>query len=114
MQIQAFAAKQAKSQLSLFQYSEPELGPFDLLLEITHCGLCHSDIHLIDNDWNRSTYPLVPGHEVVGIVRKKGPSAEYNIGDRVGVSWLYSSCLSCSTCLEGNNQLCPQKKTTCL
>jgi len=114
MQIHAYAAKAPKSQLAPFTYEVGELGPFDVLLEISHCGLCHSDIHLIDNDWNRTVYPLVPGHEVVGRIVQKGKLVELPLGARVGVSWLHSSCLQCPTCLSGDNQVCPQKKNTCI
>ncbi|HEY4254896.1 MAG TPA: NAD(P)-dependent alcohol dehydrogenase [Chlamydiales bacterium] len=114
MNIHAQAALAPSSQLFPFAYAEPSLGPFDVLIEITHCGLCHSDIHLIDDAWKRSIYPLVPGHEVVGNVIKRGASVSLPIGARVGASWLYSACLECSTCLSGENQLCPSKKTMCI
>jgi uncharacterized zinc-type alcohol dehydrogenase-like protein len=114
MEIHAQAALAPSSKLFPFAYAEPELGPFDVLLEITHCGLCHSDIHLIDDAWKRSIYPLVPGHEVVGKIIKRGASVTLPIEARVGASWLYSSCLECPTCLSGENQLCPSKKTMCI
>ncbi len=114
MQIHAYAAKAPKAQLVPFSYTADKLGPFEVLLEITHCGLCHSDIHLIDNAWNRTVYPLVPGHEVVGKIVQKGALVELPLGLRVGVSWLYSSCLACPTCFSGDNQVCPQKKNTCI
>lgn len=114
MAIQAFAAKAAKNRLETFSYSVSDLKPFEVLIEITHCGLCHSDIHLIDNDWKSSIYPLVPGHEVVGTITQKGTEVSWPLGARVGVSWLYSSCLECPTCLSGENQVCPKRKATCI
>jgi uncharacterized zinc-type alcohol dehydrogenase-like protein len=114
MKIHAYAAMGPREALKPFTYDAPPLGPFEILIKVSHCGLCHSDIHLIDNDWKRSKYPLVPGHEVIGAVAKKGPAVEHlPIGARVGVSWLRSACLSCATCLEGDTNICPQKSTTC-
>lgn len=114
MTIYAFAASSPKGALQSFSYPEPILGPFEVLIEITHCGICYSDIHLIDNDWKRSIYPLVPGHEVIGVLIKKGSEVTLPLGERVGVSWLFSSCLQCPTCLSGREQICPTKKATCI
>ena len=72
MKIRGYAALKAKEKLVPFTYEQPHLGPYDILIQITHTGLCHSDIHLIDDDWQRSAYPLVPGHEIIGIIVKKG------------------------------------------
>lgn len=114
MKIHAYAAMGPAKLLQPFIYDAPSLGPFDLLLKVSHCGLCHSDIHLIDDDWKRSKYPLVPGHEVVGAIVKMGDGVQnLKVGRRVGVSWLRSACLSCPTCLEGDTNICPQKSTTC-
>ena len=112
--IKAFAAKSKKDQLLPFSYEVKTLKPYEVLIDITHCGICHSDIHLIDDDWQRSIYPLVPGHEVVGKIVEVGTMARLKIGDRVGVSWLYSSCLECPTCLSGDTQVCPDRKATCI
>ncbi len=81
---------------------------------MTHCGLCHSDLHLIDNDWGKSTYPLVPGHEVVGKIVKKGTDVPLPLGARVGVSWYLSACLECAACLKEDTQACPKKIATCI
>jgi uncharacterized zinc-type alcohol dehydrogenase-like protein len=114
MVIRAFSAKKAGQKLEPFTYPIPVLGPFEVLIDITHCGLCYSDVHLIDDDWKRSVYPLVPGHEVVGKIVQKGSEVKRELGTRVGVSWLYSSCLECPTCLLGETQVCPQRKATCI
>ncbi|MES2121572.1 MAG: NAD(P)-dependent alcohol dehydrogenase [Chlamydiota bacterium] len=114
MNIQAFAATAPKNLLEAFSYPEPDLAPTEVLIEVTHCGLCHSDIHLIDNDWKRSIYPLVPGHEVIGKIVKKGSQVSFPLGARVGCSWFFSSCLDCSTCLSGDNQFCAKRKATCI
>ena len=70
--IHAYAAREACGALASFDYEAGALGPHEVEIEITHCGICHSDLHLIDNDWLTSKYPLVPGHEVVGTVARKG------------------------------------------
>jgi uncharacterized zinc-type alcohol dehydrogenase-like protein len=112
--IEAYAALSTKDQLQPFTYAVKELKPYEVLIEVTHCGICHSDIHLIDDDWQRSIYPLVAGHEVVGKIVEIGSMANIKMHERVGVSWLYSSCLECPTCLSGNNHVCPDRKATCI
>ena len=115
MIIQAYAANKAKQILKPFIYKKPKLGPYSVEIVISHCGICHSDIHLIDNDWKISTYPLVPGHEIIGHVVKKGALVTgVKKGDRVGVSWQRSSCLHCDECLSGNDNTCLQKEATCV
>jgi len=101
--------------LSLFTYESEPLGPYDIALEITHCGICHSDLHLIENDWNFSEYPLVPGHEIVGIVREKGELVDHlKIGERAGIGWQGRSCMSCEWCLTGDENLCEAQEGTCV
>ena len=74
---------------------------------MTHCGLCHTDIHMQNNDWGISNYPLVPGHEGVGIVAKLGDACcRLKVGDRVGITWIRNSCKSCGACAEGRENLC--------
>lgn len=114
MKIHALAAMGPKEPLSPFSYDAAELGAFEILIKVTHCGLCHSDVHLIDDDWKRSKYPLVPGHEIVGTISKMGKNVDHlKLGERVGVSWVRSACLACTSCLEGDTNICPQKTTTC-
>ncbi len=113
MTIHAFAAKTLKARLEPFSYPEPALGPYDVLIDITHCGLCHSDLHLIDNDWKKSVYPLIPGHEVIGTISKKGSAVQLSVGTRVGVSWQHSACLECSSCLTADTHFCPKRIATC-
>lgn len=114
MKIHAYAALEPRQPLRPFTYEMGSLKPHEILIKITHCGLCHSDIHLIDDDWKRSIYPLVPGHEIIGTVTKKGAETEsVKMGDRVGVSWNRSACLACPLCFEGDTNICPQKTTTC-
>lgn len=114
MLIKGYAAYSAKEKLKSFEYKADALSPYDVVVEITHSGICHSDIHLIDDDWNRSIYPLVPGHEVVGKIVEKGSQVDLKLNARVGISWLHSSCLKCQTCLSGENHICPDRKATCI
>jgi uncharacterized zinc-type alcohol dehydrogenase-like protein len=112
--IQAFAAPRAKEALASHAYEPAALGPFDVEVEISHCGICHSDLHLIDNDWSSSTYPLVPGHEIVGTVAAAGAECPLAIGQRVGIGWQRSACLDCEQCRAGFENLCARAEATCV
>jgi alcohol/geraniol dehydrogenase (NADP+) len=115
MHIHAFAARGPRSILHPFDYELRELGPYKIDIEVSHCGVCHSDIHLIDNDWNISHYPLVAGHEIVGSVRATGVEVKrLSVGQRVGVGWQSGSCLHCEWCLNGCENLCQNKVLTCV
>ncbi len=91
---------------------EPSYG--DLLIKVTACGVCHSDLHAVDGDWTPPpTLPLIPGHEVAGTVVKLGPGVSgFVSGDNVGVPWLYSSCGSCEFCLAGMETICKSAEAT--
>jgi uncharacterized zinc-type alcohol dehydrogenase-like protein len=110
----AFAALAAKQPLVSYQYEPPPLRPQDVEIEISHCGVCHSDLHLIDNDWSSSVYPLVPGHEIVGTVASVGSECNLVPGQRVGVGWQRSACLECDFCHAGEENLCPSQEATCV
>jgi len=115
MTICCYAAKEPQGQLQSFQYEPEPLGSHEVEVKITHCGICHSDIHLIDNDWSISDYPLVPGHEIVGTVESFGPEvAGFAHGQRVGIGWQRSACLECDYCIRGLENLCPKMKATCV
>ncbi|MGZ8886460.1 MAG: NAD(P)-dependent alcohol dehydrogenase [Halobacteriota archaeon] len=115
MDIHAFAALGPGAALHPFDYELRELRPYEIDIEVSHCGVCHSDIHLIDNDWNISHYPLVPGHEIVGAVRATGVKVKrLSVGKRVGVGWQSGSCLRCEWCLNGYENLCRNKVLTCV
>ncbi|MCM2282186.1 MAG: NAD(P)-dependent alcohol dehydrogenase [Bdellovibrionaceae bacterium] len=115
MKVEAFAAPSARSALQPWSYDPAPLGPEDIEIRISHCGICHSDIHLIDDDWKVSRYPLVPGHEIVGHVASVGPAVRHlRIGDRVGVGWLRGACLNCEACRRGEENLCPNGQATCV
>jgi uncharacterized zinc-type alcohol dehydrogenase-like protein len=113
--VDAFAALEAGASLAPFDYEPAALGPHDVEIEIMHCGICHSDIHLIDNDWQTSHFPLVPGHEVVGTVAQKGSLVTHlELGSRVGVGWQAGSCLECEWCERGDENLCERIVETCV
>ncbi len=115
MIIQGYAAHQARENLKPFSYTPNALAPNDVLINITHCGICHSDVHLIDNDWKCSSYPFIPGHEIVGMVEAVGNAVGHlKQGQRVGVGWQAGSCLNCEFCLGGHDNLCAQSKATCV
>ncbi len=109
MRVNAYAALERGQNLTAWGYESEGLKPNEVLLRVLACGLCHSDVHMIQNDWDTSTYPLVPGHEVVGEVRENGSSFNHlKIGQRVGVGWQRSACLHCRDCLRGNENLCTE------
>lgn len=103
----AYAAIEPGGSLSPFSYDPGEIGYDEVDIKIDRCGLCHSDLSMINNDWRRSEYPLVPGHEIVGTVSAKGEGVKsLEIGTHVGVGWTSHSCLHCSPCLSGRHQRC--------
>ncbi len=87
----------------------------DVELRVTHCGICHTDLHLINNDFGLSSYPLVPGHEIVGVVSDVGDQVtQLRAGQRMGVGWLAGACFVCEQCAAGRDNLCPSGQPTCL
>ncbi|NPC69654.1 MULTISPECIES: NAD(P)-dependent alcohol dehydrogenase [Corallococcus] len=103
----AYAATSAKSPLGPLAVQRRELGPRDVLIEIKFCGICHSDIHTVRDEWGAATYPLVPGHEIAGIVASVGAEVKkHAVGDRVGVGCMVDSCGDCSSCRKGEEQHC--------
>lgn len=113
--VAAYAAQQAGAPLAPFDYAPAPLGPHDVEIAISHCGICHSDLHLIDDDWMTSEYPLVPGHEIVGSVAEKGALVSHvEVGSRVGVGWQCGSCLHCEWCERGDENLCANAVHTCV
>jgi uncharacterized zinc-type alcohol dehydrogenase-like protein len=115
MKIHGRAAMAARGELRPFEYDAAELGALDVDVEISHCGVCYSDVHLIDDDWKRSVYPFVPGHEIIGrVVRRGAQIAHVKEGDRVGIGWQRSACLMCDVCLRGEENLCETQEATCV
>ena len=104
---QGYATQSATSELIPFKFERRDPRPGDVAIEILYCGVCHSDIHSARNEWGRTHYPLVPGHEIVGRVTAVGKKvSKFKIGDLVGVGCLVDSCRSCHSCDEGLEQYC--------
>ncbi len=106
-QVKAYAAATATSGLRPSTIERREPGAHDVAIDIEFCGLCHSDVHTIRSEWGPAKYPLVPGHEIVGIVSRVGDSVDgFTVGERVGVGCMVDSCRECDSCLEGFEQYC--------
>ena len=102
-----YAAHDPKTPLVPFNFERREVGPQDVQIEILYCGVCHSDLHQVRDDWAGSTYPIVPGHEIVGRVLKVGSDVkEFKVGDLAGVGCLVDSCRVCGECKEHLEQFC--------
>ena len=114
-EIRGLAAHAAGAELLPYKYHPGALGVNDVAVKITHCGVCHSDVHLIDNDWSTSTYPFIPGHEIVGTVTEAGLGVrDRKVGERVGIGWQADSCGICEWCRRGKEHLCLQAQPTCV
>ena len=102
-----YAAANAGALLAPFQFERRDPGPTDVVIELLWCGVCHSDLHMVTNDWGFSPYPLVPGHEMVGRVVGVGTKVtRYRCGDTVAVGCMIGSCGTCASCQSGSEQYC--------
>lgn len=111
--IRAFAAPAPGVPLKPFEYRPGPLGDEQVEIQVTHCGICHSDISMLDNAWGQTTYPFVPGHEAVGRVVARGRHVKgLELGQRVGVGWFSGSCQHCPQCLAGHANLCAAAEQT--
>ena len=103
----AFAAASATSALAPFQINRREVGPHDVQIEIAFCGVCHSDIHQVRDEWGGAKYPMVPGHEIVGRVTAVGGHVKkFKAGDLAGVGCMVDSCRTCASCKRDLEQFC--------
>ncbi|KAF3943567.1 hypothetical protein CMV_029890 [Castanea mollissima] len=108
-----WAAKDSSGLLSPFHFSRRETGDGDVTIKILYCGICHSDLHNVKNEWGFTMYPVVPGHEIVGTVTKTGKNVKkFKVGDRVGVGVLVDSCKRCESCQQDLENYCPQMVLT--
>lgn len=108
-----YAVKNSAAKFEPFNFERREVGPNDVLIKILYCGICHSDIHMAKNEWGRSAYPMVPGHEIVGRVERVGSEVRnFKAGDLAGVGCFVDSCRVCSSCKEHEEQYCEQQVTT--
>lgn len=102
-----YAAQDAKTNLAPFKFDRRDPGPKDVVIDIQFCGVCHSDLHQIRNEWGNSMYPMVPGHEIVGRVTAIGSAVtKFKVGDAAAVGVLVESCRVCASCKAGEQQYC--------
>ncbi|HZU08944.1 MAG TPA: alcohol dehydrogenase catalytic domain-containing protein, partial [Pseudacidobacterium sp.] len=102
-----YAASAAKAPLAPFTFERREPGEHDVVIDIRYCGICHSDIHQARDEWGGATFPMVPGHEIAGVVSAVGPKVtKYKVGDKVGVGCFVDSCRKCDECKAGLEQYC--------
>jgi len=110
--VKAYGAKASTEDLKPLEIQRRAVGTDDVKIDITYCGVCHSDIHTVRNDWKGSSYPVVPGHEIIGRVVEVGNGVNnYKIGDLVGVGCLVDSCQTCSSCEQDLEQFCENGAT---
>lgn len=109
----AYAASAKGEKLKPFEFDPGPLRDEQVEIKVSHCGVCHSDLSMLDNEWAQTTYPFVPGHEVVGtVVAAGGKVKRVRTGQRVGLGWFSESCMACPQCLSGNQNLCPTGEQT--
>lgn len=107
--IRCYASKETGATPAPWRYESRQLRADDVSIEILYCGVCHSDIHMVENDWGMTHYPIVPGHEIIGRVTATGPTvSKFKAGDIVGVGCLVDSCRECSSCEKGLEQYCAE------
>jgi alcohol dehydrogenase (NADP+) len=112
MKSRGYAALSAKSDLATYTFERRDLGAHDVVLDISYAGICHSDIHQVAEDWGPAIFPMVPGHEIAGVVTAVGPKvSKFAIGDRIGVGVFVDSCRTCTSCLKGLQQYCVEGMT---
>lgn len=113
MTVNAYAAFDSSSELKPFNYESPRLGATDVEVEVEHCGICHSDLSMMENEWGITRYPIVPGHEITGTVTQTGDKVKHLIpGDKVGIGWQAGSCMTCLQCMEGDHNICASTEPT--
>ncbi|MFZ4761336.1 MAG: NADPH-dependent aldehyde reductase Ahr [Alphaproteobacteria bacterium] len=111
--VSAYAALEAGLSLTPYNYHLPALEPEQLDIKVEYCGICHSDLSMLSNDWGMSQYPLIAGHEVIGIVEAVGEHVKgLKVGQRVGLGWFSGSCMHCYSCMSGHHNLCATAEQT--
>ncbi len=112
MNVLGFAAHSSREALVPYRFERRDPRADDVMIEILYCGVCHSDLHQVRNDWGGSCYPIVPGHEIIGRVVSVGPAVtRFKSGDQVGVGCMVDSCQSCEACDSGLEQYCEESAT---
>ncbi len=105
--IQAYAASETGGKLESFEYDPGDLGGGQVEVDVDYGGICHSDLSMLDNEWGMTSYPFVPGHEVVGTVAQVGEHVDHlQVGQKVGIGWHSGYCMTCPSCMGGDHNLC--------
>jgi len=111
--IKAYAALQAGGELQPFEYDPGPLDDHDVEIDVDYCGICHSDLSMLNNEWGITQFPFVPGHEVAGRISAVGKHVNhFKVGDRVGLGWHSAYCNHCPSCMEGDHNLCGSAQGT--
>src|SRR5438874_13119225 len=107
IKVTGYAAKHSYSRLKKYEFEREEAKAHEVEIEVMYCGVCHSDIHQVKNEWSNTVYPCVPGHEIVGRVTRIGPAVRnHAVGDLVGVGCMIDSCGQCEACRDGDQNYC--------
>jgi len=111
--IKAYAAMTPGGTLEAFEYDPGDIRDDEVEINIDHCGICHSDVSMLNNDWGFSSYPIVPGHEVIGRISATGHAVkDLAVGDSVGLGWNSGYCMTCDLCMSGDHNLCAEGEST--
>jgi alcohol/geraniol dehydrogenase (NADP+) len=111
--VNAYAALEPGAELVPYQYELGQLNADEIDINVESCGLCHSDLSILENDWGISQYPVVPGHEIIGLVAAVGSNVTHlKVGQRVGLGWYSNSCMHCRQCMGGDHNLCSKAEAT--
>ena len=111
--VKAYAATAAGGPLAPFEYTLGKLGHDEVDIDVRYCGICHSDLSMLDNEWQMTTYPFVPGHEIVGTIAAVGEHVSHLKADQTaGLGWYSGSCMHCHECMSGDHNLCPTAEAT--
>ena len=107
MKTQAYAAQLACGKLEVFEFNSGQLRPDEVEVHVKFCDICHSDLSMLDNEWNITKYPFVPGHEIIGTVSEVGNDVKHlKVGQYVGIGWRTRSCLYCDQCMSSHHNRC--------
>ena len=111
--VRAYAATAPGKSVEPMEYTLPEIAAEQIDIKVEYCGLCHSDLSMMTNEWGITTYPFIGGHEVIGTIESMGEQVKgLQIGQRVGLGWMSHSCLHCQQCLSGDQNLCGKAEQT--
>ncbi len=113
MTVKAYAVTQAKGDFQPFEFELGPIDPYEVDISVESCGICHSDLSMVDDEWGMAQFPLVPGHEVVGTIAAVGDHVTHlKVGDRVGLGWHAGYCMMCDQCMGGDHNLCSNAQPT--